>query len=40
MDKLKANPRLTGIKELGIRSGGGSSRDVSFSISLSMKEAQ
>ncbi|MFH1731060.1 MAG: hypothetical protein ABIF82_05330 [Planctomycetota bacterium] len=39
LDRLKSNPRLANVKPLFIRQAGGTSRDVSFAISLSLPRA-
>lgn len=40
LDRLKVNPRLKDVKPLFIRQAGGTSRDVSFAISMSYREAR
>lgn len=39
LDRLKSNPRLANVKPLFIRQAGGTSRDVSFAISLRLRRA-
>ncbi len=40
LDRLKANPKISGVKQLYITPTGNASREVSFAISLSLRGAQ